>query len=82
MRSEEIQREIKRLEEEEKSTIIEIEKKRIRKKRTLLEKELYGMKQKEYVKCSDIDEKTYKERIEWLEESKRVMRMYKISIHK
>lgn len=82
MRSEEIQKEIKRLEEEEKGTIIEIEKRRIKKKITLLEKELYGMKQKEYVKCSDIDEKTYEERIEWLEESKRVMRMYKISIHK
>lgn len=82
MRSEEIRREIKRLEEEEKSTIIEIEKKRIKRKIILLEKELYGMKQKEYIKCSDIDEKTYKERIEWLEESKQVMRRYRTNIYK
>lgn len=74
MRSEEIREEIKILEEKMRSGMNEIERRVMKKKIMELEKELYGIKQKEYVKYFVLDEKMFKERVKWYEESKRLMR--------
>ena len=71
---EEIHEQIEDLEKELKQKVYIKERVVIKQRINKLEKELYGMKQQEYVGYSLIDEKTYNERMSWLEESKRIMR--------
>lgn len=72
-RSIEIHNEIEELSKKIETMKISIEKKEIIKVINELEKELYEIKQKEYVNYSRIDENVYIERIQWLEESKKRM---------
>ena len=70
-RSIEIHNEIEELSKKIETMKISIEKKEIIKVINELEKELYEIKQKEYVNYSRIDENVDIERIQWLEESKK-----------
>lgn len=73
-KSGEVHQEIIELEEELKRRRQQPERRVIQEQIKILEKELYGIKQREYVSYSLIDEKVYNERMSWLEESKRIMR--------
>lgn len=73
-KSGEVHQEIIELEEELKRRRQQPERRKIQEQIKILEKELYGIKQREYVSYSLIDEKVYNERMSWLEESKRIMR--------
>ena len=74
-RSIEIHNEIEELSKKVETMKICVEKKEIIKVINELEKELYEIKQKEYVNYSRIDENVYIERIQWLEESKKRMEL-------
>ena len=74
-RSEDIHQEIERLEEKRRIAITEGEKRRLQNEINFLEEEMYKTKQLEYIRYSVLDEPILKERLGWLEESKRQMRL-------